>query len=66
MLSTIAAAGGLSRHYLQWRADTLHVSSASPAGGTLRLARDGETVTGPAEVVFGKRPRSLLIFRPAD
>ncbi|WP_433256222.1 bifunctional phosphatase PAP2/diacylglycerol kinase family protein [Streptosporangium sp. CA-135522] len=54
---------GLSRHYQQWQADTLRVSSPS---GALRLARDGETCTVPGEVEFTKRPRSLLVVRPVS
>jgi diacylglycerol kinase family enzyme/membrane-associated phospholipid phosphatase len=59
------ASGGLrlSRHYQQWQADTLRVSAPS---GEMRLARDGETFTARGEVEFVKRPRALLVLRPAD
>ncbi|WP_214416262.1 bifunctional phosphatase PAP2/diacylglycerol kinase family protein [Sphaerisporangium fuscum] len=66
MASTFLGGFGLSRHYLQWRADHLSVTSAGVPEAGLRLARDGETFTAPAEVVLTKRPRSLLVFRPVD
>ncbi|MFC7639794.1 diacylglycerol/lipid kinase family protein [Streptosporangium lutulentum] len=53
---------GLSRHYQQWQADTLRVSSPS---GSVRLACDGETFTARGDVEFTKRPRALLVVRPA-
>ncbi|SNS28952.1 undecaprenyl-diphosphatase [Streptosporangium subroseum] len=52
---------GLSRHYQQWQADTLKVSSPS---GSVRVACDGETFTVSGDVEFVKRPRSLLVVRP--
>ncbi|MEU4406004.1 phosphatase PAP2 family protein [Streptosporangium sp. NPDC023963] len=61
-LSLLAGRVKLSRHYQQWQADTLRVSAPS---GRLRLARDGETFTVTGEVEFTKRPRSLLVIRPA-
>ncbi|MFC4585830.1 phosphatase PAP2 family protein [Sphaerisporangium corydalis] len=66
MSSTILGGFGVSRHYHQWRADTVRVASVAGPGAEVRLARDGETFTAPGPVVFGKRPRSLLVFRPVD
>ncbi|MDH2430694.1 phosphatase PAP2 family protein [Sphaerisporangium sp. TRM90804] len=66
LASTVAGLAGMSRHYLQWRADTVHVESPQGAGARIRLARDGETFTAAGPVTFGKRPRSLLVFRPVD
>ncbi|MEU8272359.1 phosphatase PAP2 family protein [Sphaerisporangium sp. NPDC049002] len=66
MVSTILGGVGLSRHYLQWRADTVHVASPSGSEAEVRLARDGETFTAPGAVVLRKRPRSLLVFRPVE
>ncbi|MFC7383148.1 MULTISPECIES: bifunctional phosphatase PAP2/diacylglycerol kinase family protein [Sphaerisporangium] len=65
MLSTIGGGAGLSRHYTQWRADTLRVAAPGDPRGEIRLARDGETFTAPGPVVLGKRPRTLLVFRPS-
>ncbi|GAA4228797.1 undecaprenyl-diphosphatase [Streptosporangium album] len=62
LTSVLLGGIGLSRHYQQWQADTLRLSSPS---GTVRLARDGETFTVPGDVEFTKRPRSLLVIRPA-
>ncbi|MGW4424283.1 phosphatase PAP2 family protein [Streptosporangium sp. NPDC004631] len=61
-LTVMTAGLGLSRHYRRWRADTLRISSPS---GPVRLARDGETCTVPGDLDFTKRPRSLLVIRPA-
>jgi diacylglycerol kinase family enzyme/membrane-associated phospholipid phosphatase len=66
MVSTILGGVGMSRHYTQWRADTVRVASPAGLAAEVRLARDGETFTAPGPVVFGKRPRSLLVFRPAE
>ncbi|MFD8526199.1 phosphatase PAP2 family protein [Streptosporangium canum] len=63
LTSVLLGGLGLSRHYQQWQADTLKVSSPS---GVVRLARDGETFTVTGDVEFTKRPRSLLVVRPAD
>ncbi|GAA3139059.1 bifunctional phosphatase PAP2/diacylglycerol kinase family protein [Planomonospora alba] len=63
-LSVLTGRFKLSRHYRQWQADTLRVSA--PSGGRLRLACDGEVFTVSGEVEFTKRPRSLLVFRPAE
>ncbi|GGL25415.1 phosphoesterase [Planomonospora parontospora subsp. antibiotica] len=60
-LSVLTGRFRLSRHYQQWQADTLRVSSPS---GRVRLACDGEVFTVSGEVEFAKRPRSLLVFRP--
>ncbi|GAA2855285.1 bifunctional phosphatase PAP2/diacylglycerol kinase family protein [Streptosporangium fragile] len=60
-LSLFAGRVKLSRHYQQWQADTLRISSPS---GRLTLARDGETFGAYGEVEFTKRPRSLLVIRP--
>ncbi|MBB2915109.1 undecaprenyl-diphosphatase [Streptosporangium becharense] len=60
-LSLLAGRVKLSRHYQQWQADTLRVSSPS---GRLALARDGETFEVSGEAEFTKRPRSLLVIRP--
>ncbi|MBG0817602.1 phosphatase PAP2 family protein [Planomonospora sp. ID82291] len=60
-LSVLTGRFRLSRHYQQWQADTLRVSSPS---GEVRLACDGEAFTVSGEVEFAKRPRSLLVFRP--
>ncbi|MDP9862143.1 MULTISPECIES: bifunctional phosphatase PAP2/diacylglycerol kinase family protein [Streptosporangium] len=62
LTSVLLGGLGLSRHYQQWQADTLKVSSSS--SGALRLARDGETAVVPGEVEFTKRPRSLYVVRP--
>ncbi len=66
MASTILGGVGLSRHYLQWRADTVRVGPPPGAEAEVRLARDGETFTAPGAVVLRKRPRSLLVFRPVE
>lgn len=49
------------RAYERWSATELHVRSRQ---GPLRLAADGETWTGPDEVVVSKHPRSLLVMQP--
>lgn len=66
MVSTILGGAGLSRHYVAWRADTVRVSAPPGSDPEVRLARDGETFTVRGPVVLGKRPRSLLVFRPAE
>ncbi|GII63716.1 phosphoesterase [Sphaerisporangium krabiense] len=76
LASTVLGSAGLSRHYFQWRADTVHVAPLVTgerrvrAGGAaeeeLRLARDGETFTATGPLVLSKRPRSLLVFRPIE
>ncbi len=66
MVSTVFGGVGLSRHYLQWRADTVRVAAPGDPAGEIRLARDGETVTVPGPVVLAKRPRALLVFRPTE
>jgi len=53
---------GLSRNYLEWRA---HRFAVKPADGSLRLATDGETFTTESAVLFAKRPRALVVVRPA-
>lgn len=60
--SVITGRLGISRHYRQWQADTVRVSSPS---GSIRLARDGETFTAEGEVVFTKHPRALNVFQPS-
>ncbi|GII74452.1 phosphoesterase [Sphaerisporangium melleum] len=65
VVSMIAGAAGVSRHYLHWQADTLRVAAPAHPEGEMRLARDGETFTAPGPLVLGKRPRALLVFRPA-
>jgi diacylglycerol kinase family enzyme/membrane-associated phospholipid phosphatase len=50
-----------SRAYDRWSATELHVRSHQ---GPLRLAADGETWTGPDEVVISKHPRSLVVMQP--
>jgi diacylglycerol kinase family enzyme/membrane-associated phospholipid phosphatase len=51
------------RAYERWSATELHVRSRQ---GPLRLAADGETWTGPDELVVSKHPRSLLVLQPSD
>ncbi|WP_449065664.1 hypothetical protein [Planomonospora algeriensis] len=52
-LSVLTGRFRLSRHYQQWQADTLRISSPS---GEVRLACDGEVFTVSGEVEFAKRP----------
>ncbi|MFC4060130.1 bifunctional phosphatase PAP2/diacylglycerol kinase family protein [Planomonospora corallina] len=63
LISVLTGRFKLSRHYRQWQADTLRISSPS---GRLRIACDGEVFTAAGEVRFTKRPRSLLVLRPVD
>ncbi|MFI0416685.1 bifunctional phosphatase PAP2/diacylglycerol kinase family protein [Spongiactinospora sp. 9N601] len=58
--SVIGGRLGLSRHYHQWKADNLHVTTPS---GKVRLACDGETFTARGPVTFAKRPRALAVLR---
>lgn len=51
-----------SRAYERWSTTELRVRSR---GGPLRVAADGETWSGTDELVFGKRPKALLVLQPS-
>lgn len=53
---------GLSEGYAERRSGRLVIGSLD---GGLRLAVDGESFAGPAELVFSKRPGALRVFVPA-
>ncbi|WP_254716016.1 bifunctional phosphatase PAP2/diacylglycerol kinase family protein [Actinomadura sp. WMMB 499] len=63
VLAVLAGHLPLMPGYRAWRAGGLELWS--PPGG-LRLARDGEVSTMAGTIRFGKHPRALTVFRPAD
>ncbi|GLW06698.1 phosphoesterase [Microtetraspora sp. NBRC 13810] len=59
-LSVAGARFGMSRHFHQWQADTLHVGTP---GGRVQLAGEGGVLDVAAPVTFAKRPRALTVLR---
>lgn len=63
VLSLLLGRVARSAAYQRWSATEVHVRSRQ---GPLQVATDGETWTGPEQLVIGKRPGALIVLRPSE